>query len=199
MDQITLTTMASAGAGVAGIFTLWRLVGRPAWRMFGRFWLLLKHSDDILETLKMIQQNFSPNGGSSYHDAVTRMEKGLTRIDERQKSLINLSDEGVFETDEKGLCTYANREYCEITGLLSREAIGNGWIVAIHENDRERVVREWRHAVADNRDFTSEFRFKRANGEEIEVRSHATPMRSGLGDLIGFIGTVRATEEVSDG
>jgi PAS domain S-box-containing protein len=183
--------VAGIAGGVAGAFTLWKLVGRPAWRSIGRARDLVANATEILRVLHAIEKDFRPNGGSSFRDAITRIESWLVTFDERQKALLNLSTDGLFEADAGGACVYTNREYAEISGLHGREALDNGWIVALHPEDRNRVVTEWRHAVADRRDFLSRYRFSHPCGEVVPVVCHASAMKRPTGELIGYIGSVR--------
>src|SRR5690606_24490521 len=53
---------------------------------------------------------------------------------------------GLFQTDPQGRCTYVNRRYEKLSGLPAERAMGNGWIHAIHRQDRIKVFRAWRQS-----------------------------------------------------
>lgn len=193
LDERLFQIVAGVAGGVAGAFTLWKLVGRPTLRAFGRARDLMANASEILRVLRVIEKDFRPNGGSSFRDAIVRIEERLAAFDERQKALLNLSADGIFETDAAGLCTYANRRYAEITGLHGSEALGNGWIVNLHPDDRQRAVVEWRHAVADKRDFLARYRFMKPCGEVVPVVCHAAAVRGRPdGEIVGYMGTIRS-------
>ena len=70
------------------------------------------------------------------------------------------------------------------------DAMGWGWLAAVHPDDLERVQTEWAASVAEGRDFELEFRFGRADGEPTWVVGSASAITDGGGALTGYIGTV---------
>ena len=62
--------------------------------------------------------------------------------DERFETLVRLSPVGMFRTDASGACVFVNERWTEIVGIGSAAARGQGWIKALHPEDRGRVVRE---------------------------------------------------------
>ena len=97
---------------------------------------------------------------------------------------------GIFETDADGQCRFVNRRWQAYTGLSAENALGSGWIEAIHPGDRETVVAEWRAAVLVGREFALEFRFLRPDGTTMWAAGNASPIRDVNGPVTGFIGTV---------
>ncbi|OPX31584.1 hypothetical protein B1H10_08630 [candidate division KSB1 bacterium 4484_188] len=53
-----------------------------------------------------------------------------------------------------------NEKWCQITGLSSEEAFGEGWAKTLHPDDRERVFKEWHSAAREEVPFQSEYRFQ---------------------------------------
>jgi PAS domain-containing protein len=47
---------------------------------------------------------------------------------------------GIFRTDAKGNTTYVNPRWCIISGLSFQLAMGNGWLTAVHKDDREMLT-----------------------------------------------------------
>src|SRR5438105_12738758 len=78
--------------------------------------------------------------------------------------LARVSPVGIFRTDAAGGCLYVNERWCAIAGLSAEAARGDGWALALHPDDRARVCGEWQAAVAADRPFRSEYRFRRADG-----------------------------------
>lgn len=125
-------------------------------------------------------------------------EIALRDSERRYSSLAQVSPVGIFRTDTKGNCLYANERWCEITGMSREAAKGKGWLFVIHPEDRERITNEWyewAHAN-DNANqisvapFQSEHRFKRADGRIFWVVSQAVAERDNSGDIISYIGTI---------
>ena len=53
---------------------------------------------------------------------------------------------GVIGMDRDGGCTFVNRVWSELAGMDGADALGEGWISAIHPEDRERVLSAWESA-----------------------------------------------------
>ena len=73
--------------------------------------------------------------------------------------LIDYLAVGLFYTDAKGKCLYVNKKWTDITGVTLEQASGDGWINAVHVDDRNRIVEEWLESVNKDQQFISEYRF----------------------------------------
>ncbi len=100
---------------------------------------------------------------------------------------------GIFETDSSGACTSVNARWSEYAGMAPQEALGQGWLRAIHPDDRERVAAAWHALVTDNVEFAPEFRFLRPDGRETWVSGRAGAIRSDDGEIAGYVGTLTDT------
>ena len=79
-------------------------------------------------------------------------------------SLTTASPTGVFQADLHGACCYVNDRWSAIAGLPFEQALGDGWLQALHPEDRVRVFEEWQRSVAGDGPFNPEFRFVRSDG-----------------------------------
>lgn len=109
--------------------------------------------------------------------------------EKRYHTLTEVSPVGIFYTDETGYTTYVNRRWCQITGLSAEQALGYGWLNAVHEEDRERLLHGWREATQLERLSISEYRYIRPNGKVVWVMGQATPERNAKNEVIGYVGT----------
>lgn len=135
----------------------------------------------------------SPDGTSLYIRDITsrkRAEHALAASEARYRELTFVAPVGIFECDAAGGCTYLNQRAVELMGVELEHALGDGWAMAIHPDDRDRVFREWQATAADGREFRVQFRFLHANGSERWATGRATATRDSDGEIIGFIGTV---------
>jgi PAS domain S-box-containing protein len=105
---------------------------------------------------------------------------------------------GIFETDSAGRCTFANLRWSEIAGMALEDALGEGWIEAIHPQDRQRVVALWAPAVRTHTPVRTEFRFLRADGAISWAAVEAFPFATGRPGDPGFLGTVIETTALRD-
>lgn len=103
------------------------------------------------------------------------------------QSLMETSPVGIFYNNAQGQCIYANAQFCILTGLSLEEIQYRGWLEAIHPDDRDRVMAEWRAAQEVGQWFQSEYRFLRPDGSSRWVYSQA----QGNGELGkgGYVGT----------
>lgn len=106
------------------------------------------------------------------------------------QNLVQLSPVGIFHTDPKGQCTYVNRRWCEITGLNAGQALGDGWIRALHPDDRTRISEEWHQAAQENRIFQTEYRFLHPGGTTVWVKGQAVAEHADKNQVTGYIGTI---------
>ncbi len=119
-----------------------------------------------------------------------RAEQALQASERRYQVLAESSPAGVFRTDADGQTTYVNTRWCELAGLPADEAKGEGWLKAVHPEDREELVRGWTAAQAAEGIARADYRFVRADGAVAWVMGQATPERDATGQLLGYVGTV---------
>jgi len=108
----------------------------------------------------------------------------------RFRSLALAVPVGVFETDADGHCVFVNHRWTDITQLSAEQALGEGWLSALHPDDRGFALREWFNSIADGREFRLHFRFRRPNGMARWVISSAIALREPNGEVTGYLGTV---------
>ncbi len=124
-----------------------------------------------------------------------RMDALLADKERHLSTLLSTTPVGVFETDLRGQCTYVNLRWSEITGLNLRTASTEGWLIAVHVEDRERVARQWLACLHERRPFQEEFRFQHATGKLISVLGQTRKLHSATGKQLGYIGTITDISE----
>ena len=89
------------------------------------------------------------------------------------ETLVDISPVGIFFTDAEGNCLHVNRRWSEISGLSLDEAVGRGWLRAIHDEDLNTVSACWLAAVKSKQPFWAEYRFSSPVGKETWVVGNA--------------------------
>ena len=117
-------------------------------------------------------------------------EKALQESERRYFSLTKISPVGIFQTDAAGNCVYVNDRWREIAGIPLGDALGQGWSVAIHPEDRQRVFSEWNRAGQENLPFRAEYRFQRPDGLITWVLGQAIPEKDNFGNITSYVGTI---------
>jgi PAS domain S-box-containing protein len=119
-----------------------------------------------------------------------QFEQELQASQRRYATLTEVSPVGIFHINTQGECLYVNQRWCEIAGLSPEEALGNGWIKAIHREDRERVSQQWHQAAQQKKQFQCEYRFQHPDSTIIWVYGQATAERNSSGVTIAYVGTI---------
>jgi len=120
--------------------------------------------------------------------------QALTLSEARFRAMSDASPLGIFVSDIDGECVYTNEAYHKISGLNLEQTLGTNWSMAIHPDDRQRVLHEWRSAALGEAKFKSEARFLRADGSIVWARLNAAAMLDG--DQLR--GHVQIVEDISD-
>ncbi len=97
---------------------------------------------------------------------------------------------GIYRADREGRCTHVNARWCEFTGMSAEEARGDGWLRAIHPQDRQRVLREWESAHRGGQPFHAEYRYQRPDASVRWILDQVAADRDARGEFAGYIGTV---------
>lgn len=119
----------------------------------------------------------------------------LTESESRFRNLARLAPAGIFQTDKDGFCTFVSERWQSIMGLDSKEAMGFGWIQAIHPEDRKNVISEWKNTVVQNLDFKLEFRILTSTGIERWVIGESQSIFNSQNQVTGYLGTIQDVTE----
>ena len=96
-----------------------------------------------------------------------------------------------------GKMTFVNRPWTDFTGRPARRELSDGWIDALHPEDRDRCRSVYAVARLDRKPFRAEFRLRRADGESRWVLMDGRPVFGGDRAFQGFIGSaIDVTERV---
>ena len=132
-----------------------------------------------------------------------KAEEELKESQQLFKNLAQVSPVGIFRTKADGYTTYVNPRWSELSGITPEEALGYGWLKAVHPEDRDRLGTNWNNDVNFQHSSSAVYRFLRPDGSIVWVLGNAVPE---IEDNIisGFIGTItditerkQAEEEIS--
>ncbi len=105
-------------------------------------------------------------------------------------TLAKISPVGIFRTRADGYTTYVNPKWCQLSGMKADEALGDGWLSAVHPEDRNKLSEGWREATEEKRQSVSEYRFIHADGSVSWVMGQAIPELNAKGEIEGYVGTI---------
>ena len=116
----------------------------------------------------------------------------MTALADSEQSWSNLAQAapvGIFRTDLLGNCLYVNLVWSKMTGMTEQEAQGQGWLEAVHPEDRQNVVAQWYQAIEHNLPFACEYRFQSSAGKITWVYGQAKAEIAIDGTRKGYVGT----------
>ena len=123
-----------------------------------------------------------------------RAHQDALRISEaRFRAMSEASPLGILVSDDEGSCIYTNPAYHKICGLSFEQAQGTDWSMAIHPDDRSRVLAQWRDALRDQTPLQAEARLLRSDGSVVWIRLNRAITQDGEMPL----GHVQIVEDIT--
>ncbi len=117
-----------------------------------------------------------------------RTEAALRESEERFRVLMEASAQAVWETNPGGVPVKDQSVWRAYTGQTEEDFFGDGWVNAVHPEDREFAEREWREAVAAERNVDLEFRLRSPGGRWRWTHVHSAPIRDAAGHILKWVG-----------
>ncbi len=105
-----------------------------------------------------------------------RTGEALRESQLRYSTMAEAVPEVLFTAQADGACDYVSRRFSQYTGRALPDYLGDGWLAALHPDDRERTGALWERSVRTGQPFEIEYRFRRADGAYRWFRARATPM-----------------------
>ncbi|MBN2045117.1 MAG: PAS domain S-box protein [Anaerolineales bacterium] len=117
-------------------------------------------------------------------------ENLLRQSEGRFATFAQISPVGIFRTDPAGATTYVNPRWCEIAGMSSEQAMGEGWLNGVHPGDRMKLKQEWENSTQGNRESYANYRFIHPDGFVAWVIGRSVPEEDDQGNILGYVGTI---------
>jgi PAS domain S-box-containing protein len=116
------------------------------------------------------------------------LNKNLAASEDKYRNIVDHAPFGIFTTSGMTI-TFSNRYNKSLAGMNPDEAdepeAFRNWI---HPDDRDRVLREYEHAVADGMPYETVFRFVRPDGTVRKVLSRRIPIKNEEGQATTYQG-----------
>jgi PAS domain S-box-containing protein len=111
----------------------------------------------------------------------------LRRSEERYRSLVQAGAQVVWVTTPDGEIAEDSPEWRSITGQSAEEYRREGWLAAVHSDDRERVEAAWRECVRSGKVFDSRYRVRSRTGSYKHYDVRAVPIERD-GQIVEWMG-----------
>lgn len=119
-----------------------------------------------------------------------RAEVALRESEARFRNLADNAPVMVWVTDRQAHCEYLNRRWYEFTGQTEEEALGTGWLGAVHPEDAPAAMEAFLEANVRKEAFSLEYRLRRRDGVYRWAIDAAAPRFGPGGEHLGYIGSV---------
>jgi diguanylate cyclase (GGDEF)-like protein/PAS domain S-box-containing protein len=117
-------------------------------------------------------------------------EEALMASSREFSDMANAAPAMIWTTDPAGETTFFSRLWSEITGQSEGEALGRGWLKAVHPDDCPRVEKEYAQASAAGAPFQSEYRLRTHGGDWLWIIDVGQPRYGAEGEFLGYVGSV---------
>jgi PAS domain S-box-containing protein len=128
-------------------------------------------------------------------DAERRANDELVATQARELSIVNAIPQLIGITAADGSVISVNAAHCEYTGLTLEDMRGTGWMAIVHPDDVGALADSWRHAVATEQPYDTQYRLRRRDGTYRWFLNKATPVRDADGQVTAWIGTATDIDE----
>ncbi len=101
----------------------------------------------------------------------------------------------ISSTDLRGIITYANRKFCEISGYSKDELKGSNHNIVRHLDMPKAVFQNLWDTIRSGKEWTGIVKNLRKDGRYYWVYSHITPIKNNDGETIGYSAARRPASE----
>jgi PAS domain S-box-containing protein len=112
------------------------------------------------------------------------------RITERRyRSLVETTTQVVWTTDALGRVNSDMPGWRSLTGKTYEQIRDRGWLDDLHPDDRSRVARQWKRAVANKGVYNTEYRVRLRDGSYRYFAARGVPLFDQQGQVLEWVGT----------
>jgi PAS domain S-box-containing protein len=117
----------------------------------------------------------------------THAEETIRRSEERYRSLVQGGAQMVWVADADGGLIEDCPEWRWVTGQTLEQYLGQGWLDAVHPEDRDRVERDWQGCVKSGKTFDDRYRVRTRAGSYRHYDVRAVPIERD-GKIVEWVG-----------
>ena len=118
-----------------------------------------------------------------------RVEAALRESETRFRVMADTAPVLIWMSGPDASCTFVNKSWLKFTGRTLEHELGNGWFENVHPEDRQRCLEIHRSAIDARKEFKTEYRLRRADGEYLWVLDNGLPRYESEGTFAGYIGS----------
>jgi PAS domain S-box-containing protein len=126
--------------------------------------------------------------------AETALRSGEARI----RALVDSLPQLLWSNRVDGFCDYLSPQWVEFTGATAEAHKGDGWLTAVHPQDRDMTQQAWEQAVRGGLPFDIEYRLRRHDGVWRWFNGRASAVREDDGSIRRWFGSSSDITEIME-
>ena len=127
----------------------------------------------------------------SYILDISERKQNEERLKESEQRFRHMADRApglIWMSDKDKNMTYLNKRWSEFRGKPAEEEYGKLWFDAVHEADRNRLIKKYNKAHSNIKEFEIEYRLERFDGIYRWFLGQGVPRFDSEGNFQGYIG-----------
>ena len=97
-------------------------------------------------------------------------------------------DFGVWSCDPEGRMTHMSDSFMKMLGITHAQNLGDAWLNALHPEERESVLLDWRECLKTGKPWNRRYRILGADGRCRQVLSHGASVKDDAGKILCWAG-----------
>jgi two-component system, chemotaxis family, CheB/CheR fusion protein len=129
---------------------------------------------------------------------ITEHRQSQQLLEEREAWFHQIADNApalIWVTSPDGRYTFINKVWLDYTGRSQANVLANGWVSAIHPDDRAVYEQTYQTHFSARQPFQIEYRLRRHDGQYHWMLENAQSTVASDGQFTGFIGTAADVQE----
>ncbi len=143
-----------------------------------------------------VEFNFLEYSGKNYYCAfardITERKKARETLLESEARFRSLADNApamMWMSDINKSRIYYNRRWLEFTGNNLEQELSNDWLDSVQPEDKDFVCKNYNDSFKERKEFNSEYRLKRFDGQYRWIFDTGIPRFTPDGNFLGYIGS----------
>ncbi|WP_249394731.1 PAS domain S-box protein [Deinococcus sp. QL22] len=155
-------------------------------QVIGGFFFGHEHAGVFGEQSEQLAVSLAAQAAVAFQNAQLYRSARLSEL--RFRSLVEATSQMVWTCAPTGEFVTPQADWQRFTGQTEQEALGWGWLEAVHPDDQEHTRQAWRQAAELQRPYQVECRVRRSDGAYRFMQARATPVQTGGGSVNEWIG-----------
>lgn len=160
----------------------------------------------ICQTLVRMAQGQHPDGSAFWYgtiedihdhprEEVRALRAAVAEGEQHYRSFIELSPQVPWTANPAGGIEDVGPRWEMLTGMVREDSLDDGWIVAVHPDDRPRTLSIWMESLASGRALDLRYRVRVRDGSYRWMRARAAARRDASRAIMRWYGTLEDVHE----